>query len=880
MKVKHYIIFAFVLVCFGASAQLYRPGITLHRNWSISADQNIYGSDQLPMLNVLCGYSINPLSGKKTGFLSAFSPMTEDTAFYLPYISMNDNVLYSVAISDGNAMSTTPVVSVGYEEVAIGDRDILINYSDIVGAQPTKSTNHLIISAPYNQEAKFVKQEMPYSFNFWTCGYSEPSAGNKDFWIGKIYADGNTSVLWDTSFGGIGEDVFNSFCYNSMSALFLTGYTSSLPAINKDFNSMIYHPASDSVYFNRTFIRTGDQELNYSFKNNYNQSIISVGYSDTTGSNKDFLIVCFDENSADTMWTRTFGTSENDVAFTAGLADFMVNQCIVVSGYTTTASGDKQNYVVLLNLDGIIVSEKIFGDDLNDDCIYTMFCMPDGCQHFLFGQQGTEQSFYEIVAFDYDFSVTNVSCYGTNDGQVDLIGGSNGFGSPNGLYDSLYNMVGSVGPYFGLQYGKYYMELSYSFPGAKSGCYITDSVYVYEPAYLDATISSVDPDCMGNLGSVTISPTGGTPPYSLSWSTGASNVTQITDLIAGNYDVFVSDANWCSSSSGYYYATLTDQTLATINGAGITSSGFIIENHGKAILYKLGATGTALELDSVTSYTIDLQSMYNFSNVEPGNYKILLQIDSSSYYPNYLNSYYSLNDTVINWDIADTISVACNDNFNLPIKMYEMTAMESGVGSISGHIYLFTYTKQIGEPVPGAEILIEQEPNDVPVQATFTDNSGYYEVNGLEAGGIYSMEVDIPGYPLISSHVNIPITTTDTVYEDMNFYIDTTINGGIMADTLQTQIYTFTNDKFELNAYPNPFNNNVSFEFNLVNDAFIQAEILNVSGEPVKNLISEKRDKGNSIIKWQPQSGLSSGVYFLRVRVDNQILVKKVMYTK
>ncbi|MBI5538858.1 MAG: T9SS type A sorting domain-containing protein [Bacteroidia bacterium] len=881
MKVRNLIFMALILIGFEASAQLYRPGITLHRNWSISAEQNILGSDQIPpMMNVLCGYSINPLSGKKTGFLSAFNQMTEDTAIYTPYISLNENVLYSVAISDGNATSTTPVVSVGYEEVAIGDRDILINYSDIAGGvQPTKSTNHLIISAPYNQEAKFVKQEMPYSFNFWACGYSELSAGNKDFWFGKIYADGNTSVLWDTTFGGIGEDVITSLTIGDGYALF-TGNSSSLSGIDKDIHSTLYSIIQDTIVWDSTFFMPGNQELFGSY--NMPGNTIAVGYSDTSvlGNNKDMLIVSFDSYTGDTLWTKTIGSEFNEEAFTVRMANFNVTQCLVVSGYITNLSGDKQNYVVLLDIsNGTLISERIFGDDLNDDCIYTMFCMPDGCQHFLFGQQGTAQSFYEIVAYDYDIQVNNNSCTYGYEGSIDLIGGIYGNGYTSGLYDSMHNMVGSVGPYTNLPAGKYYLDISYNFPGAKSGCNITDSVEITEPAPFGVNVYTTDPDCIGNLGQIVIVPHGGSGSYSYSW-TGYSGADTLSGLTSGTYEVFVTDGTGCSYTFDYYYATLTDQTLATINGTGITSSGYILENHGKAILYKLGTTGTALELDSITSYTIDLQNLYNFSNVEPGNYKILLQIDSTSYYPNYLNSYYSLNDTVINWDIADTISIACNDNFNLPIKMYEMNAMETGVGSISGHIYLFTYTKQIGEPVPGAEILIEQEPNDVPVQATFTDNSGYYEVNGLEAGGLYSMEVDIPGYPLISSHVNIPITITDTVYEDMNFYIDTTINGGIMADTLQTQIYTFTNEKFELNAYPNPFNSNISFDFNLTKDVFINAEILNVSGEPVKLLLSDKHNKGNVIITWQPQSTLPSGVYFLKLIVDNQVLIKKIVYKK
>lgn len=871
--------FLFLFLSTSVYAQLVRPGVTLHRNWSTSAEQSILGSDAATFSNlfVLCGYTTNPVAPyNKSGFLSIYNMITEDTIICNPYASLNTNYFYSVAISDGNAMSSTPVICAGYEEVTPGDKDILIHYTEVNGqTQPTKSMTDTIIPLSYNQEAKFIKQVNPYSYNFWSCGYSESSPGNKDFWLAKIYAYGNVSIQWDTIFGGSGDDVFNSLAYWGSNTVVLSGYSSSDLAIGKDFNFITLDMFNDTIKADSTFHIFGDQVLNSSFKTP-NETIVAVGYSDITGSNKDMFIVEYDPSTGDTLWTRTIGTPFNDEALTVRLANFNTTFCYVVAGYTITQNGDKDNYVVIIDQNGNVVSQRIFGEQAIDDCINTMFSMPDNCQYYLFGQQNTSQSLYRIVAFDYNIEVTNVTCDEYNNGIITFVGGANGYGSPT-LYDDSMHLAGSAGPsYDFLSPGKYYLEIYYNFPGAKDGgCYIIDSAQITQPDTLFATLISTDLDCMGNPGQIVIVPTGGNPPYTTDWNIQQGGDTLIA-LTPGEYCVTLSDSKECSSS---FCTTLFFHYLAKISGSTNTATGYIAENHGKAILYKIGATGSAAELDSITSYPIDANNLYNFY-AEPGDYKVMIQIDSTSYYPNYLDSYYSLNDSVISWQMGDTISVSCDDTIVADVNMYLMTPMTSGIGSISGYIYLFTYTKAVGEPVPGAEILIEQEPNDVPVQCVYTGEDGYYEANGLESGSLYSMQVQIPGYPMINTYMNLPITGTDTLYEEMNFYVDTTLDGGILADTLQTHVYNFTNEKFDLNAYPNPFNSNISFDFNLPNEAFIRAEILNLSGEPVENLLNEKHNKGNTVVYWQPKSELTSGIYFLRVRVDNQVLIKKIIYTK
>lgn len=80
-----------------------------------------------------------------------------------------------------------------------------------------------------------------------------------------------------------------------------------------------------------------------------------------------------------------------------------------------------------------------------------------------------------------------------------------------------------------------------------NGCAKIDSVFVAEPAALDAVVSATDVSCFGGKdGSITISPEGGTPPftYSLNGSAFYGSSTQIA-LAAGEYPVYIKDGEGC-----------------------------------------------------------------------------------------------------------------------------------------------------------------------------------------------------------------------------------------------------------------------------------------------------------------------------------------------
>lgn len=78
-----------------------------------------------------------------------------------------------------------------------------------------------------------------------------------------------------------------------------------------------------------------------------------------------------------------------------------------------------------------------------------------------------------------------------------------------------------------------------------NGCPAVASVLVTEPAVLHANATATYESGPGaNDGTASASPTGGEPPYSFSWNTGANTAT-ISQLSPGVYSVSILDANGC-----------------------------------------------------------------------------------------------------------------------------------------------------------------------------------------------------------------------------------------------------------------------------------------------------------------------------------------------
>ena len=79
--------------------------------------------------------------------------------------------------------------------------------------------------------------------------------------------------------------------------------------------------------------------------------------------------------------------------------------------------------------------------------------------------------------------------------------------------------------------------------------------------------------------------------------------------------------------------------------------------------------------------------------------------------------------------------------------------------------------------------------------------------------------------------------------------------------------------------YPNPFNPTTTIAYSLPRESHVVLSVYNSIGQLVRQLINEDRPAGNYRFNFNA-SGLSSGVYFYRLKAGDFISVKKLVLMK
>lgn len=159
--------------------------------------------------------------------------------------------------------------------------------------------------------------------------------------------------------------------------------------------------------------------------------------------------------------------------------------------------------------------------------------------------------------FIQTIDVTHVTCNGDANGAIDIevTGGS----MPYSYLWSPGNEV--TEDLTGLSGGTYTVSVS-----DNNGCVVpSPSVTVNEPSALVLSETHIDDNCSQGTGSIDLSVSGGTAPYTILWSNGA-NTEDLSGLSAGLYFVTVTDANGCTSGLS---VTITSISSLTISYSGI-----------------------------------------------------------------------------------------------------------------------------------------------------------------------------------------------------------------------------------------------------------------------------------------------------------------------
>lgn len=98
-----------------------------------------------------------------------------------------------------------------------------------------------------------------------------------------------------------------------------------------------------------------------------------------------------------------------------------------------------------------------------------------------------------------------------------------------------------------------------------NSCQATATVLITEPAVLATGMTTNAVSCHGDCdGDATVTPTGGTQPYTFDWDSAAGNqiTGTATALCPGTYSVTVTDANGCSTTNS---VTVTEPTVLVVS---------------------------------------------------------------------------------------------------------------------------------------------------------------------------------------------------------------------------------------------------------------------------------------------------------------------------
>ena len=526
----------------------------------------------------------------------------------------------------------------------------------------------------------------------------------------------------------------------------------------------------------------------------------------------------------------------------------------------------------------------------------------NGCYNFEIATVSDAQAPAVLVS-----TLQNVSCYGGNDGVIDI------------------NVIGNSGPYtYQWSNGANTEDVSNLVAGPyevyvtdANGCVSVTSIDVEQPEHVLVSANTTLASCGLNNGAIFVDAVGTTGPYTYVWSTGHTGPTRI-NLGLGVYTVNVIDQSGCiitqsiplSEDNGIGGPAIVVNSISPLdcNGPGSTIDISVYQTTAApTFLWSNGATTEDITVSSVGTYTVTVSSG-SCSSIK------IIEVDHAA--PEIQNiclvsvdSMYSVNKVV--WEKAVSTDIA---SYNI-YRESSQNGLYFQVGNVP-YDSLSVYVDYVANPMITswrykitAVDFCGEESEQSPLHKTIHLNQN------LGLGGTINLiwdhyeGFDYSTYEIIryttSSGWNTigSVSSANTSFTDgtppsdpsLFYVIEASPAVGCFSTRAQNNNSTRSNRTNNplappnglnevigaiegIAVYPNPNDGNFTLQADFIREENASLVIFNLEGQVVYSL-----ELGNYVGRYSKTIDLSSvaaGVYFVRLNSESSSFVKKLVINK
>jgi len=437
------------------------------------------------------------------------------------------------------------------------------------------------------------------------------------------------------------------------------------------------------------------------------------------------------------------------------------------------------------------------------------------------------------------YKVTPITCVVDNSGSIDVtvLGGT-----------APYSFAWADGPTTedrsGLTLGSYQVTVT-----DFNGCTVQATIGVNKkPLQLSTVVHQ--PTCSQDLGSISVTPTDGVPPYTYNWSNGETG--NATDgLSDGNYIVTVTDATGCSETQSFFI----------VSPASIEATGTIAnEQCGSEGSFAIDLTPTGGNMPYTFTWSTGATTE-DISGLSAGTYSVDIKDAGGCI----AHKEFIVDPVSISWSCLidpPTIQIVCGSAGNI---------LSTGVANGSGYQWTVNSTDNswaitagnnsqsvvytAGTAGSSATFTLLITKNGCTQSCTYTTTSGCVERDNTGGGDPTS---------------NDPCTTTPStppvVVGDPEPPADPTEDDG--GDTGGISI---------VHCYPNPFKDKMTFEWTAAENDKVCLDIFDIHGTRVCVLYEGDVTQGRHYkVDWDA-TGVKDGMHYCRYKTSKKAGYKKLL---